>query len=144
MSYDFSIAAINGIGEGLSSTIVSAIPLPGVPSQPKNLIATINNDNEVYLSWQVPDSSGLSAITDYVIEYKIHSDTDWISFTDGVSLDTFVNVDNLMNGVMYDFRVSAMNNSGTGPASLISKQALSITPLPPTASAISISGIALI
>ncbi len=87
-----------------------------VPDAPTNLVATAGN-GQVSLSWSVPSDDGGSSITDYKIEYN--DGNGWQIFTDGTSPDTTATVTGLTNGTSYDFRVSATNSVGTGPASQI-------------------------
>ncbi len=87
-----------------------------VPLNPINLARTIG-DSEVDLSWSPPLSDGGVAITDYVIEYKLSSLGVWSVFGDGTSDLTTATVTGLSNDTAYDFRVSAVNPVGQGPAS---------------------------
>lgn len=87
-----------------------------VPQKPLNLAVSIG-DRSVDLSWSQPVSNGGSSITDYVIEYKLTSGGVWVEVIDGVSTNTFATVSGLTNDTSYDFRVSAVNGIGQGPAS---------------------------
>ncbi len=99
---------------------INATITPGifVPQRPVNLAIAID-DAGVDLSWSIPFSDGGSAIVDYVIEYKLSSSGTWSIFSDGVSTNTYGSVGNLANDNAYDFRVSAVNGIGEGPASHI-------------------------
>lgn len=97
----------------ITATIVVAIT---EPEAPVNLAATVG-DRSVALSWSPPSSDGGSAITDYVIEYKLTTGGVWSTFSDGVNTLTSVDVTGLSNDNSYDFRVSAVNISGQGASS---------------------------
>ena len=74
-SYDFRVSAINSVGQGPLSDVVSATPIAG-SDPPTNLTATAG-DTLVSLSWTAPLDDGGSPITDYLVEYSL----------DGVKLD---------------------------------------------------------
>lgn len=99
-----------------------------VPDAPTGL-AAIPGNTQVSLSWSVPGSNGGSAITDYIVEYKLTSEpTTWSTFSDGTSTTTSATVTGLSNSLGYDFRVKAVNSIGTGSTSTTA----SATPTPPT------------
>ncbi len=93
----------------------TAITVPGAPT---NLAASIS-DRSVDLSWSPPSSNGGSAITDYVIEYKTTAGSTWFTFPDGTNTNTVGTITGLANDTSYDFRVSAVNAIGQGPASAV-------------------------
>lgn len=81
------------------------------PDAPAGLSASAG-DTEVDLTWTAPSSNG-SAITDYIVEYKLSSEpTTWTAFSDGTSTSTSATVTGLTNDSAYDFRVSAVNAIG--------------------------------
>lgn len=84
-----------------------------VPLLPLNLAVSVD-DESVDLSWSPPSSDGGSAITDYIIEYKLTSSGVWSTFADGVTTDASTTVTGLTNDIGYDFRVSAVNVIGQG------------------------------
>jgi len=107
------------IGSVFAADIIATIQTGlFVPHNPVNLAITIG-DTEVTLSWSPPLSNGGVAITDYVIEYKLSSGGVWVVYGDGSSDNTTADVLGLANDTSYDFRVSAVNPIGQGPASSI-------------------------
>lgn len=78
-------------------------------------------DTQVTLSWTAP-ASGHSAITDYVVEYKLSANSTWLTFSDGTSATPGAVVTGLTNGSAYDFRVFAVNAIGTGAASNVDSE----------------------
>ncbi len=117
-SYDFRVSAINAIGTSAPSNIVTVIPAT-VPDAPTDPVATAGNA-EAFFSWTAPTGSatGGSPIIDYIVEYSSDSGSSWITFPDGFSTDTFATVTGLNNGIEYQFRVSAVNDVGTGASSI--------------------------
>ena len=103
-----------------SSVVIPTVTAPGVPT---SLSATPGN-GIVTLSWTAPSDTGGRTITDYKIEYRT-SGGSWQTFADGTSTSTSATVTGLSNGQVYQFRISATNNIGTGSASNI----VSATPI---------------
>lgn len=80
------------------------------PSKITNLTGEQSNDS-VILSWSAPNNGGV-VINDYLIQYKKSSDTNWITFNDGVSSSTGATVTGL-EITSYDFKVAPKNPMGT-------------------------------
>lgn len=129
-SYDFRVSAVNELGTGTASGTATATPAttPGVPT---SLSATRGN-TQVSLVWEAPVSAGGSAITDYVVEFKLSADASWTTFSDGTSTATAATVTSLTNGSSYDFRVSATNSAGTGSVSSTATATPATTPGTPS------------
>jgi len=90
-------------------------PPPEAPEIPTNVYA-LAGDSTVDLSWNRPYDNR-SSITDYHIQYSISGVggfSPWENFDDPVSAVTGVYIDQLVNGVNYQFRVAAINSIGTG------------------------------
>ena len=118
VEYSFRVIAKNAAGASPWSDILNAtpvapqnLPTPAVPDAPTGLASRPDN-TAVLLSWSAPDSTG-DAITDYVIQYGNGSNS-WTTFADGTSTATSANVTGLENGIMYSFRVAAVNSQGQG------------------------------
>jgi cytoskeletal protein RodZ len=95
-------------------------PVPAVPGAPSGL-TPVSGSSQVALTWNVPAANG-SAITDYIVEYKLTSEpTVWIVFADGTSTTAAATVTGLSNGSSYDFGVAAVNGVGTGSYSSIAQ-----------------------
>lgn len=78
-------------------------------------IAFINSrekDSLGIFSWH-PPYNGKSSITDYVIQYQQEGDISWLTYNDGVSANTGLNI-SLTNGNTYRIQIAAVNNVGTG------------------------------
>ncbi len=72
----------------------------------------------VKLSWNAPDSDGGAAIGNYVIEkHEIKSKRGWTVASRAIVRSTTYEVQNLIKGGTYEFRVSAENEVGLGDAS---------------------------
>ncbi|MDD4135900.1 MAG: S8 family serine peptidase [Candidatus Shapirobacteria bacterium] len=115
-SYDFRVAAVNqtGLGAYVRSDGVTPTASIPVPSAPTNLTGTPGS-NQVTLSWNSPVDIG-STILDYQIDYGIGES--WNVFAHEIPITgTSTIVDGLTNGVIYNFRVSAINQTGVGATS---------------------------
>ena len=103
----------NGLGQSYPFNEVVAV----APTEPLSLSALPNTTGTAALTWSPPTNDGGATVTDYILEYKLTSDSSWSTFNDGVSSSTSAVVTGLSDGSAYDFRVSAINLAGTGPVS---------------------------
>ncbi len=119
-SYHFRVTARNSAGDGPASSTIEATPA-GTPAAVGQVGATVAPDGgvgsgQVKLAWSAPGDAGGSAILDYVIERSTDGTT-WATISDSISTATTFTVDGLTNGTAYQFRVTAHNAVGAGPAS---------------------------
>ncbi|MBP9715189.1 MAG: fibronectin type III domain-containing protein [Candidatus Pacebacteria bacterium] len=118
LSYNFRVSAINGIGTSTPSSTATGTPALSAPSAPQSLSGTSGVSGQSVLTWSAPITDGGAAITDYLVEFKLNSEpTTWTTFSDGVTATTGATVTGLVNGSLYNFRVSAVNSVGTGTVS---------------------------
>jgi subtilisin-like proprotein convertase family protein len=111
-------AQVNNAGQA-----VEIIPNPTVPQAPA-IPAALAGNGQASLAWVAP-ADGLSAITDYLLQYSSDGGSAWSTFSDGVSTTTAGTVTGLTNGIGYVFRLAAVNALGTSDYSPASA---SITP----------------
>lgn len=83
------------------------------PSAPTSFSASSAANTQSVLAWVAPTENGGSAISDYIVQYSTDN-SNWTTFSDGVSSSTGTTVTGLTNGTLYYFRVGAINGYGTG------------------------------
>ena len=92
-----------------------------MPNSAQNLnarTASSNPHNTINIRWRTPRHTGNSAITHWLIGYKIHTDSDFdwqLSTNSGA--DTNVDLSGLTPSTDYDFKVVAFNTEGRGEES---------------------------
>ena len=129
-SYDVRVAVmVNGVTGPYSTATVIPVATAAVPEKPgtPRLQARVNPDLSSFVpdfvgitvDWEPPRSDGGADISDYRLEYKRTSATDWVR----VPLDTTETTNTetiilgLVAGISYDVRVAAINSVGQGPYS---------------------------
>jgi fibronectin type 3 domain-containing protein len=116
--YYYQVSAVNVVGEGSRSSVVSCVYIggpPTLPTAPQNLVAMPGN-GQVTLTWSAPSSDGGSPITAYYIYRGLSSGSEtYLTQVSGSTL-AYTNT-GLTNGVAYYYRVTAVNSVGEGPAS---------------------------
>jgi hypothetical protein len=119
----FGAAAQRTLGDRYhAAALAAAAGVTTAPGQVTGLVA-VAGDGQVSLSWTAPASGG-AAITDYVIERQIGGGA-FAVVADGVGVGTAFVDTGRSNGVVYGYRVGAVNGVGTGAASV----AASATPV---------------
>jgi hypothetical protein len=83
------------------------------PGAPTGLGGTAGS-GQVALTWTAPADPGDSAITTYVVQYRLTGGSTWSTFAHGASTTAAITVTGLSGGNSYDFRVAATNSDGTG------------------------------
>ena len=116
-SYTFTVTATNSAGTSVPSSSSNAVT-PAIPQAPAQVtgLNAYGTNQQVLLSWVKPSDGG-STITDYKVEYKLVSDSNWNIYNDGTSATSKSIVKGLNNESSYNFRVSAINSIGTGSVS---------------------------
>ena len=104
--YEYIIVTKNSIG--LSGATEAHHFTETTPTAPRNLQAVAGN-GEVALSWDTPLSNGGAAITQYEISYRANTDSEWALL---YGTGTSATLPGFINGVTYQFAVSAQNSVG--------------------------------
>ena len=117
-TYSVRVRAINAVGTGVASSVMSVTPrtVPGTPTT-----VTGNADNGfANIDWVAPDDTGGAPITGYRIESSTDG-TNWVTVVSNTNWSgTGASVWSLTNGTPYQFRVSAINAAGAGSPSAAS------------------------
>jgi len=88
------------------------------PGKPLSLEIVKTLKGGVSLRWKAPTSDGGADITNYVLEHRIESGIKWVRATDDKIAGTSYTLQKgLKDDMVYEFRVSAENRAGVGPAS---------------------------
>lgn len=114
-SYDFEVAAVNAIGQGPFSALVTATPTTGftVPAAPTLVSVTPGNTQNV-LIW-TDGSNGGTAITNHWVERSTTTGGE-SHLTEVGAVLTYTDT-GLTNGTQYFYKVTAVNSVGEGSAS---------------------------
>lgn len=119
-TYNIQIRAVNAIGAGPASATVTETTL-AVPEEPTDLSA-IAGDTSIQITFTLPYDGG-SSITNY--EYSLNGGSSWSPFSPAVTSSP-VTITGLTNGTVYNIKLRAINDVGTGVAS----SQISIAPIP--------------
>nr|CAD2183946.1 unnamed protein product [Meloidogyne enterolobii] len=121
----------NESGEASTGFWLNVSGLPSVPEGPLQI--TDIGEHQCTVSWRPPAHDGGSRITNYVLEKRdlrsAESDT-WVTVASAVRELSFI-VAGLFSGHEYDFRVSACNANGQGPALNSDKPVIARLPFDP-------------
>lgn len=123
--YTFSVTATNDSGTGPASVASDPVTPTGVPTAPREVIAT-SGDGQVMLSWTEPDNDGGLTIDRYLVSTNGATPENCTAGTTCV-------IGGLTNGTAYTFTVQAENSKGSGPPSAPTPETIpSTVPDPPT------------
>ncbi|MEA3559129.1 MAG: fibronectin type III domain-containing protein [Candidatus Thermoplasmatota archaeon] len=109
ITYCYRISAFTIAGEGDLSNEVSAMP-KGLPGIPTDLNYTIQNENDITITWNAPlDTGGVD-----ILSYKIYKyENGELSGENEVFLEEFMDED-ITKGIEVTYRISAVNSLGEG------------------------------
>ena len=88
--------------------------VPGPPGAPT--VSDVFKDS-VRLSWAAPAADGGAPVTGYYVERRSSTAKRWVFVTREPVTATDCTVRDLYEDTVYEFRVTAENKMGTGPAS---------------------------
>jgi hypothetical protein len=114
-TYNFTVG-VSGGGASGSQAYSFVVSPPTAPDAPTSPAATAGNTGAT-MFWTAPAFNGGSAITGYLVEYKLSADGSWSTFETTSSSATYSVVTGLTNSSVYNFRVSAVNAIGTSTPS---------------------------
>jgi alpha-tubulin suppressor-like RCC1 family protein len=91
-----------------------------VPSEPTGILAIGSTNSSLTLAWSAPNSNGGWALADYLVEMRARGGS-WEVLNDGISADARVTAQGLTLGSEYQFRITAVNGTGSGSPSVESE-----------------------
>jgi titin len=128
-TYDIRVAAVNIVGTGAYSNIVTETTFT-TPNQVTGVTTTSGpNVGNISVTWTAPGNGGL-AISSYTLQYRISGPGSFTTITGIGTTNTIVT--GLANSTTYDIRVAAVNIAGTGAYSNIVIGLTFTTPNSPT------------
>ena len=110
----YRVSAINTVGHGRASGVVTATTDATVPNPPTGLVATATAPTQIDLQWTAPEYDGGAAVTSYRVEVSTDGTT-WgeLVHSTGTTSTTYSHT-GLQPGSTRHYRVSAINIAGTG------------------------------
>ena len=114
-TFSYRVSAVNSVGDGETSNVAMAVTVYP-PDKPPSLAVTAISGTQIDLQWTAPPGSDISG-------YKIERSYDGLSWPSNPLVvntgdtTTSYSDNNLLNGVLYYYRVSAINSRGNGDAS---------------------------
>jgi Fibronectin type III domain len=117
-SYDFVVSAVNSVGAGIPSAIVSVTTSGSLspPGQVTGLTTSNATTSGISLTWLTPGSGG--SVSSYTVQYRVSATTSWSTGASGLTSTSF-SITGLVAATSYNFEVLAVNAAGTGPASSV-------------------------
>uniref|UniRef100_A0A1I7VVS1 non-specific serine/threonine protein kinase n=1 Tax=Loa loa TaxID=7209 RepID=A0A1I7VVS1_LOALO len=127
--YELTIS--NDSGEANTGFWLNVTGLPSAPQGP--LQFSDLNVSQVLLSWKPPVSDGGARINNYIVEKRDLAKDEWTEVATFIK-DTNYLVTDLFEGREYEFRISAVNKNGQGPALVGDQSIIARLPFDPPSS----------
>ena len=125
--YHYRVSTINASGTSSASTSASETTF-GVPESPTGLTATSLIGAEIKLDWVAPTDNNGSAVSGYMIERSTDNVTFSVLVADTTSTAVTYTDSGLTTGTTYYYKISAINQYGTGTASGVASALASDVP----------------
>ncbi|MDE2975083.1 MAG: fibronectin type III domain-containing protein [Gemmatimonadota bacterium] len=118
-TYYYRVSAINRDDSTSGpSNVASATTRAEVPGAPTDLDATAVGSTQIDLAWNEPEEDGGSPVTGYKIEMSPNGTSGWEDLEANTGSDATTYSDNTLSpNTTRHYRVSAINDAGSGPAS---------------------------
>ncbi|MFN8340232.1 MAG: fibronectin type III domain-containing protein [Cyclobacteriaceae bacterium] len=134
VNYSYRVRAINPTGASLNSAVTNVLTLPGAPvAAPASLIST----SGITANWSASNSA-----TGYYFDLSTNNFSTFVAGYNNLPVSgTSVTINGLSAGTSYQYRVRAINASGTSAnSSTISTITLTLAPATSAATAVSAAG----
>ena len=111
-AYKFRVSAVNSLGTGAPSAVLSLTMGVTVPSAPRTLVIGTVTSTTAALTWTPPTTNGGATISDYLVETSRDGGTIWNAVPHTASANPKLDVTGLAPGISYLVRISAKNSAG--------------------------------
>ncbi|KAM4651446.1 myosin-binding protein C, fast-type isoform 1-T1 [Discoglossus pictus] len=121
----YNIVVTNPAGEDKATLIIKIVD---VPDPPENVRITSVGEDWANVIWEAPIYDGGQAVTGYLIERKKKGSQRWMKMNFEVFTETSYQSTKMIEGVMYEIRVFAVNSIGISQQANTSKPFMPIAP----------------
>ncbi|XP_032357839.1 myosin-binding protein C, fast-type isoform X8 [Etheostoma spectabile] len=122
---NYTICVTNPAGEDKAMLFVKIVD---VPDPPENVRCTSVGEDCGTIVWDVPKFDGGAPLKGYLMERKKKGSSRWTKLNFDVYESTTYEAKRMIEGVMYEMRVFAINSIGMSPPSITSKPFMPIAP----------------
>uniref|UniRef100_A0A3Q3S333 Myosin-binding protein C, fast-type n=1 Tax=Mastacembelus armatus TaxID=205130 RepID=A0A3Q3S333_9TELE len=122
---NYTICVTNPVGEDKAMLFVKIVD---VPDPPEHVKCTSVGEDTATIIWDVPKFDGGAPIKGYLMERKKKGSSRWTKLNFDVYPSTTYEAKRMIEGVLYEMRVFAVNSIGLSQPSLTSKPFMPIAP----------------
>ncbi|XP_041939795.1 myosin-binding protein C, fast-type-like isoform X8 [Alosa sapidissima] len=122
---NYSITVTNPAGEDKANIHIKIVD---VPDPPENVKCTAVGEDCATITWEAPKIDGGAPIKGYYMERKKKGSSRWTKLNFDVYESTTYEAKRMIEGVLYEMRVFAVNSIGMSQPSLNSKPFMPIAP----------------
>ncbi|KAM3859540.1 myosin-binding protein C, fast-type-like [Diretmus argenteus] len=122
---NYTICVTNPAGEDKAMLFVKIVD---VPDPPRHVKCTSVGENTATITWEAPKFDGGAPIKGYLMERKKKGSTRWTKLNFDVYESTTYEAKRMIEGVLYEMRVYAVNSIGMSQPSNNSKPFMPIAP----------------
>ncbi|MED6274929.1 Myosin-binding protein C, fast-type, partial [Characodon lateralis] len=121
----YTITAANPVGEDKAEIFVRIVD---VPNPPENVKCTSVGEDSAFITWDPPSFDGRVPVKGYLMERKKVGSSRWTKLNFDVYESTTYEGRKMIEGVLYEMRVFAVNGIGISQPSTSSKPFMPIAP----------------
>ncbi|XP_072313039.1 myosin binding protein Cb isoform X2 [Eucyclogobius newberryi] len=122
---NYTICVTNPAGEDKANLFIKIVD---VPDPPENVKCIKVGEDTASMIWDVPKFDGGAPIKGYLMERKKKGSSRWTKLNFDVYEDTAYEAKRMIEGILYEMRVFAVNSIGMSQPSLTSKPFMPIAP----------------
>ncbi|XP_059733070.1 myosin-binding protein C, fast-type isoform X1 [Bos taurus] len=121
----YTIKVTNPVGEDVASILLKVVD---VPDPPEAVRVTSVGEDWAILVWEPPKYDGGRPVTGYLLERKKKGSQRWMKLNFEVFTETTYESTNMIEGILYEMRVFAVNVIGVSQPSMNTKPFMPIAP----------------